>query len=44
MKNAKTENLPNLHEIERAMAVERADFIEKQSDKIALRAKEGYKK
>ena len=38
MENAKTENLPNIHEMERAMAVERADFIEKQSGKIALRA------
>ena len=34
----------NIHHMEYTMAKERADFIEKQSDKIALRAKEGYKK
>lgn len=30
--------IPNIHQMENAMAKERADFIEKQSDKIALRA------
>lgn len=30
--------IPNIHQMERVMAKERADFIEKQSDKIALRA------
>lgn len=30
--------IPNVHQMENAMAKERADFIEKQSDKIALRA------
>lgn len=30
--------IPNIHTMEYTMAKERADFIEKQSDKIALRA------
>lgn len=30
--------IPNVHTMEYAMAKERADFIEKQSDKTALRA------
>lgn len=30
--------IPNVHTMEYAMAKERTDFIEKQSDKIALRA------
>ncbi len=30
--------IPNVHMMENAMAKERADFIEKQSGKIALRA------
>lgn len=30
--------IPNIHTMEYAMAKERTDFIEKQSDKIALRA------
>ena len=30
--------IPNVHQMEYTMAKERADFIEKQSDKIALRA------
>lgn len=30
--------IPNVHTMEYAMAKERADFIEEQSDKIALRA------
>ena len=30
--------IPNVHQMENTMAKERADFIKKQSDKIALRA------
>ena len=30
--------IPNVHQMENTMAKERADFIKKQSGKIALRA------